>query len=353
MGLARRGQKGVVSVIDRRAEVVKLARVLDLPPDVLAHLALDATALRSVREALSASLFDASRPTLQRVAKASKLLPNGTVARVGEHVFGPLLCARIVGLLAPEHAIDLTLRMPDEFLADTSTLLDPRQAQTLIAAMPTERVVAIAALLVERGDHVTLARFVDFLSRDTIEAVIASIDDELVLLHIAAFVESETKLAELVDLIPRERLRRMIVAVGAKGGPLWLEALALAQHLDQCWKQTIGDLAAELDAAVLESMLDTARDFAAWDSVLPLIVAMSEWAQQRFVELPGIDDIVLVGLLGAADRLGLWHDLLPLLPRMPVRVREMLATLLGGLPDDVVDRILSAVDPHPWLTAAS
>ncbi|HEX5058672.1 MAG TPA: hypothetical protein VFV99_04890 [Kofleriaceae bacterium] len=338
---------------DRRGELVKLARVLDLPPDVLAHLALDADSLRSVREALSASLFDASRPTMQRVAKASKLLPNGTVARVGEHVFGPLLCARIVGLLAPEHAIDLALRMPDEFLADTSALVDPRQAQTLIAAMPTERVVEVAGRLVERGDYVTLARFVDFLSRETIEAVIASIRDELVLLHIAAFVESQKKLTELVGLIPRTRLRAMIVAVGATGGPLWLEALALTEHLDQHWKQTIGDLAAELDAAVLQSMLYTARDYAAWDSVLPLIVAMSEWAQQRFIELPGIDDVVLVGLLGAADRLGLWQELLPIVPKMPLRLREMLATLLGGLPTDVIDRILTAADPHPWLTAAS
>ena len=338
---------------DRNGELVKLARVLDLEPDVLAQLALDASNLRAVREALSASLFDASRPTLARVAKASKLLPNGTAARVGEHVFGPLLCARIVGLLAPDHAIDLTLRMPDGFLADTSAQLDPRQAEQLVRAIPPDRVVAIAGLLVARSDFVTLARFVDYLATDTIAAVIASIPDELALLHIATFVESKSRLAELIGLIPQDRLRAMIAAVGAAPCELWLEALALASQLDNHWKQTIGDLAAELDPSVLETMVSTAREHTAWDAVLPLVAAMSDWSQARFLELAAVDDrSVLAGLVGAADKLALWRDLLPLASRMEPQLRQRLALVIADLPIEVIDRILLAAhDRATWLGA--
>ncbi|HEY5926726.1 MAG TPA: hypothetical protein VIV11_33800 [Kofleriaceae bacterium] len=338
---------------DRRGELVKLARVLDLEPDVLAQLALDADSLRTVRESLSATLFDASRPTLQRVAKASKLLPNGTAAKVGEHVFGPLLCARIVGLLAPDHAIDLTLRLPDGFLADTSVEVDPRQAEQLIAAMPADRVVAIAGLLVARGDFLTLARFVDYLSTDTIAAVIASIPDELALLHIATFVESRARLAELVGLIPPARLRAMIAAVGAAPSELWLEALALANQLDERWKATIGDLAAELDPAVLEAMVATARKHDAWDAVLPLVAAMSAWSQARFVELDGVNDpAVLAGLVSAADRLAMWRQLLPLAARMDPPLRQRLASVIESVSIEAIDRIiLAAHDRATWLGA--
>src|SRR5688500_8835552 len=84
--LARSGAKDPVPVIDRatfdrQRELAKLGRLLALQPERLGDL--DAADLRTVREALSSSLFDAGRPALRRVASASKLLPNGTVARVG------------------------------------------------------------------------------------------------------------------------------------------------------------------------------------------------------------------------------------------------------------------------------
>jgi len=325
-------------VSDRRVEAIKLARVLGLRPDELADLALDAGGLRALRDAASAALFDATGPTLRRVARACKLIPNPMAARLGQSVFGPLLCARIVGLLAPDHGLDLALRMPDRFLADTSVELDPRRAAPLLAALPSDRIVAVAGLLVTRGDHLTLARFVEYLSTETIAAVIASIEDELVLLHIATFIDSPSRLAELVGLIPLERLRAMIAAAGAAPGELWLEALALANQLDRAWQRTIGDLAAELDPSVLDAMVATARAADAWDAVLPVVVAMSEPGQQRFLALPSVaDDAVLEGLAGAADRLDMWPAILGLALRMPPALHARLAAKLAQLPAAVTD----------------
>lgn len=275
-----------LTTIERQRELAKLARVLATEPDALAKLSsLDAESLRVVREALSASLFDAGRPTLKRVASASKLLPNNTVARVGEEVFGPLLCARIVGLLPPQRALDLSLRMPDEFLADTSAQLDPREARQLVSALPKDRVVAVACILEQRRDFITLARFVDFISCETIEAVIAAIPDELSLFEIATLVDSHARVAELLALVPRPRLRAMVHAIGVRGGDVWLDALRLMGILDDDWKRALGDLAAELETSMLEDMLRLVCRTEAYSLLAPLVLAMSEGSQRRFLEI--------------------------------------------------------------------
>ena len=158
-------------------------------------------------------------------------------------------------------------------------------------------------MLVARNDVVTVARFVDYLAPATIAAVIASIADELVLLHIATFIDSDAKLVELVTLIPAARLRAMIERVGEHGGELWLEALALASRLDAAWQHTLADLAAELPPALLDGMVAAVRAAGAWDTALPLVAAMSEPGRQRFLALASVDDEVLDGLIGAATRL--------------------------------------------------
>jgi hypothetical protein len=151
--------------------------------------------------------------------------------------------------------------------------------------------------------------------------VIASIADELALLHIATFVESKIRVAELLALIPRARLHKMIGAITTV--ELWREALALATGLDEHWKRTIGDLAAEHDETVLTAMVATARQSNAWDTLLPVLAAMSEHGQRRLLALPAVaDDEVIAGLIAAADRLTMWSLLPPLLAIMPAALRD-------------------------------
>ncbi|MCA9533309.1 MAG: hypothetical protein KC593_06520, partial [Myxococcales bacterium] len=140
-----------MSQVDRIAEKIKLGRLLSLGPAALEQYdALDAATLRALREQISDSLFDDSRGALERVASASRLLPNALVASVGERSFGPMLCARITGLLSPERAAALAAHMPDEFLADVAMQLDPRSARGVIAQLGKERVVAVAKVLLAR-----------------------------------------------------------------------------------------------------------------------------------------------------------------------------------------------------------
>ncbi|CAN5163487.1 hypothetical protein BH11MYX1_BH11MYX1_40660 [soil metagenome] len=265
----------------RRGAVVKLERVLGQHD--LGYLeALDASALRALREALSARLFDDARPVLQRVATGSKLLPTSLVARVGERVFGATLCAQVAGLLAPAYALDIALRMSDPFLASVSAMIDPRTAGEVVAAIPADRIVAVAAVLIERGDFVTMARFVDYLSPPTIGAVIDSVADELHLLRIGAYVESPAKLRELVSQLPLERTRKMLAALHGPASSLWLEALAIVEALDDEWRGAFGELAADFQPEVMRALIAVARAQGSWDAALVFAEAMSEPGRQKF-----------------------------------------------------------------------
>jgi len=268
----------------RRGEVVKLERVLGGKD--LGYLdALDAAGLHALREALSAILFDDAKPVLQRVATASKLLPVSLVAKVGERVFGATLCAQVTGLLAPSYALDLALRMSNPFLASVSAMIDPRSAGKVVAAIPADRIIAVAAVLIERGDFVTMARFVDYLSPATIGAVIESVANELHLLQIGAYVESRTKLRELIGQLALERTRKMLAALRGTDADRWLEALAIAEALDDESRGKLGDIAAELEPEVMRALIAVAKRHGVWESALMFADAMSEVGKRKFFAL--------------------------------------------------------------------
>jgi hypothetical protein len=71
---------------------MRLARLLQRKPESLAYLeplpVEDLRELHELRERLTEALFDAHAGSLRRVAAASRLLPVGLSASMGERVFG-------------------------------------------------------------------------------------------------------------------------------------------------------------------------------------------------------------------------------------------------------------------------
>ncbi len=113
-----------------RAELLKLARLLNRDPDQLSYLeVVAADDLKAFREQLTEVLFASSSKTLIRLAVASKLLPTGVVATIAQRAFGPLLAARVAGLLDPGRAVDVAAKLPPDFLADVAIELDPPPRQ--------------------------------------------------------------------------------------------------------------------------------------------------------------------------------------------------------------------------------
>ena len=82
---------------------------------------------------MTETLYDADGGSLGRLAAASRLLPAGLTATIGQRAFGPLLSARLAGLLDPDRAVDVAAKLPPPFLADVAIELDPRRASELIA----------------------------------------------------------------------------------------------------------------------------------------------------------------------------------------------------------------------------
>lgn len=331
-----------MSRLEAQAERIKLARLFEVPEERLQKLAhLDAADLRAIREAASGVIFDDARPVLMRAAAASKLLPVSALALVGEKVFGSMLCARIAGLIAPQRALEVTLKLPDAFLAKVSSQIDPRSAKEVIAGIPVQRVKAVAALLIERGDYVTMGRFVDHIPRETIRSVIEDIRDNAVLLHVAFYVENKSRLNDIIDLLPETRLREIVKLSARKGADIWPEALALMNQVSPEWRGLIGDLTADEDAAFLTQMLQLTQEADLWDALLPVIACMSPLHLRKLAQLPALADVeVLRSIVASAHANGLWASLLPLVAHMPEPARKAAASVVENLPREVLQQLL-------------
>ena len=191
------------------AEITKLGRLLDVDAGVLGFLeGVEPAEIRELRRLATDALFDADRDVLTRLAASSKVLPSGLVAAISQRAFGPLLAARTTGFMDPGRAADVGRHLEPAFLADICVQLDPRRAKEIIPRMDVDTVVAVTEELLERGDFVTLGRFVGSMPRDAMRAVLeVTEDDEL--LKVCAVAESAAGIAEIFALLSAERMQNV------------------------------------------------------------------------------------------------------------------------------------------------
>ncbi len=263
------------------AEVMKLARLLDREPDQLAYLERLAPAdLRALRDSVTETLYDANGSSLGRLAAASRLLPAGLTATIGQRAFGPLLSARLAGLLDTDKAVDVATKLPPPFLADVAAELDPRRASDLIASIAPALIGQVTAELVARREYVTMGRFVGHLGDEAIAAAVATMDDEAVL-QVAFVLEDKSHLSRLFAKLPKGRPAGIVAAAADQG--LWLEALDLLNHLHKRQRQEMVRAALALGEPALNAILDTiiAHDLA--DEVR-LIAEHDDSIEERLAE---------------------------------------------------------------------
>jgi hypothetical protein len=228
-----------------RAEVLKLARLLGRQPDQVDYLEqLSLEDLCELRERITEVLWNAHGSALNRLASASKLLPSRVSATISERAFGPLLTARMAALLDPERAVDVATKLSLPFLADVAIELDPRHASEV---------------------NVTMGRFVGHLRADAIVAALDAMDDRA-LLQIGFVLEDKERLQQLVALLPKPRLMRIVQA--AADGDLWVEALDLLGHLTERQRSEIAGTTLELDHASLEAIVAVVIEHDLWQQVL-------------------------------------------------------------------------------------
>lgn len=262
-----------------RAEIVKLARLLGDEPERFAYLAdLPLEDLRVVRERATDVLFSANRGMFERIAAASKLVPIAVTTAVAQKTFGPLLCARIAGVIDPERAVEMAGRLPVEFLADVAAELDPRRAAGVLAALPAAKVVEVGVELTGRGDFVSMGRFIGELPAATLRVVVRELDAESIL-RTAVYSENDDRFAEIFAMLPDEQIPEVLdVVVGADDvtvGELADDVLPVLTALDEAG---LSRLAAAVDAlapAQRKRLVELAVKAGVTDRLGPLGLALS------------------------------------------------------------------------------
>ncbi|MGH3714884.1 MAG: hypothetical protein ACRDT4_15685 [Micromonosporaceae bacterium] len=320
-----------------RAEIEKLARLLETSPEALAYLqALPPQTIRGVRRRVSDVLFDASRDLLQRLAAATKLVPSATVAMAGRRFFGPLLSARIAALLEPARAAEVAERLSPKFLAEVCLHLDPRRAAGIIARIPLATIVEVARELIARREYVTLGQFVGYISTDALTSCVtlAGPDD---LLRIAFFIEEPEHLDAVVDTVSDERIAD-VVRAAATGEDGWPYAFSLLDRVTGDRHGRLADIAVAQDDGVLVSMLDAVHADGLYSSLLPLLAAMSEASRRRLVGVPAIHKADRISAIVAATaEYDLWPALLTVAEQMPPATRATLLGLLADVDETVIE----------------
>ena len=198
-----------------QAEILKLARLLQRQPEQLAYLEqVPLKDLQALRAQVTETLFTDHEGVLRRLAAASRLLPVALVASLSENSFGPILSARIAGLLDPERADQVGQRLPAPFVADIAIELDPRRAIDVIVRIPPHRIREITLELARRKEYVTMGRFVGHLDDDALGAAINALsDDELVETFLVT--EDPPDLDRLARLTDPERIERLAARPGS------------------------------------------------------------------------------------------------------------------------------------------
>lgn len=259
--------------LDSRAELLKLARLLDKPAHQLSFLEqVDPDELRALREQVTTVLFDAHLGVLQRMANASKLLPPPVLAQIAERVFGPLLCARMAGVVEVSRGVDVAKRLSPTFLADVATELDPRRAGEIITRIPTDLVRSVAHELAAREDWIAIGRFVGSLPDEAMRDGLSEIDDAA-LLQVAFLLDDKDDVDGVVTLLSRQRIDGIVRR--AAETEQWLTAFDLFTHLGEANSARLTAAFGELDPQLRARAGQLAREFGVYDQLGSLARALS------------------------------------------------------------------------------
>ncbi|HEX4895796.1 MAG TPA: hypothetical protein VFV11_05640 [Solimonas sp.] len=329
----------------RRAERVRLARLLDIGEHDLEYLdALPVATLRALRERISARLFDQGRTVFEQVAAASRLLPVSLVAKLSEKVFGATLSARIAGFMPPERAIDVSSRLPVEFLGEVCLQLDPRRVAELLRGIPVPLIVQVSQQLAQRGEFVTMGRFVEQLPDGALRAVMDKLSNEQ-LLRVGLYVESDARLGTVVRFLSAERLNKAVGDALKGGDALRVAGLALIGRVDEPLQRQLATAALRLADAPLVALIQTTRAEQLWGVLIPFVNLLDDEGLRRVFGLAVLrEPEVLAEMIAAVDAQDLWAPLIGVLARVDAQLRQDLLEVAVAQDDVLIGGLLEAAD---------
>lgn len=333
-----------MSSLQARLELTKLARRLNISTQQLAALSSQpADNLRLLRRQSTLSLFHREHAFFHHLATILAPLPTPLLAALATR-FGPRVTAQLAVALPSAYAAGLAARLSSELLAQTCLHLDPLRSRELIRHLDLSTLVRAACQLVDKHAFIELGQLADFLDDDAIQAVIAAIDDDRALLSIAYYMESRTRLDHIVQLMPRQRLERIVMNAADPANDQICEILALLSSVGYSLRSPLSALAADQPAQTLTQIILLSDRYQLWPELLPILTALNPERQRRLLALPVLleQPSLLSHAIEAADQHGLWSSVLPLVPLMNNELVQTVAEQAARLPDAAIERAMTA-----------
>ncbi|WP_162602285.1 hypothetical protein [Nocardioides daejeonensis] len=218
-----------MSMLESRREVARLAGALHVEERELAYLRdQPAEALRTLRVGLSEHLFERHRRTFRRIGKLAGSVPAPLAGRIAQAALGPAVSARAAATMEPPLAVKLSSSLPAGFLAELSVQLDPERARPIIAGLPERTILDVSAILLERGEHLAMSRFIPVISADLAVRVIEQAERR-VILAIANLAEDNAAVEQILERLPVADDAHLAAAVTDE--EVALDALSLAARV--------------------------------------------------------------------------------------------------------------------------
>jgi hypothetical protein len=322
--------------METETALAKLARVLGVDTLEIEFLAeLDIAELRDLRWQIDDRRHAVDAKRLSSVIAASKMVPPALAANIGEKWFGPVLCARLVGLIEPKRGAQYVRHLNVEFMADITARTDPRVVGDLVVELSLPDMQAIATTLLERGDHLTLSHFVGYLLPQVVVDILGAIDDNAAVVRIARYVEDLASLSPVVALLPDDRLVALVSAIDRED--LWPSALHLFSQLSPDQVARVGRVVVALGDEVVRAIIEAFHRHDLGNQGINFIGQLEPSAVASFAHvLLVLDESTMTSAVDAIDAHHAWDILVPVAVAavdLSAEMRARLRDVLNGVPD--------------------
>ncbi|MEU0505433.1 hypothetical protein [Nocardia sp. NPDC005998] len=331
-----------------RAQLILLARTLDVPVERLAHLErLGAEQLHELQQRMARVIFDDHATTFKRISMLAPIIPLSISLPLVQRIVPPLMGGRAagaVGIAHPKRAAEAVGMVDPKYVADCAPYIDPHTVGKLAEIAPPEPIVRIANELLRRRDYVTAGPFLGYATTPLIRAIEAGVPDDAGLILSAAYAYSASNISAIVRQLlsgPLDRVPRMLETVLAGSTDLRLAAVSVFARCDEDVLEALGDIL--LDIGPPEAITDLAAtviEHGAINDLLRFTAYLSPSALDTVAANPITADTAAMSALVAAlaeqtDPI-LWRGLLNLVERTELDVQRRIGASLLELPESTL-----------------